>query len=56
MQKRVASNSKSLCWIILLVLPQLLGCISDHPTLLHEHTTKTDTGGIRVHCEMIATL
>ena len=35
---------------------QLPGCIKDHPTLLHEHITKTDTGGIRVHYETLATL
>uniref|UniRef100_A0A0A9B3C3 Uncharacterized protein n=1 Tax=Arundo donax TaxID=35708 RepID=A0A0A9B3C3_ARUDO len=40
--------------IIPLMLLQLSRAISNHLAILHQHTTKTNMGSIRIHCEALA--
>jgi hypothetical protein len=47
---------KIMGWIILFMIPECSGCISNDPVVLHKNTTKSGSGSITIDIERLGTI
>jgi hypothetical protein len=47
---------KIMGWIILFMIPECSGCISNDPVVLHKDTTKSGSGSIAINIKRLGTV